>query len=77
MITRLNLVNLHTKPDLNMGRIKYTHILQWNCRGIKANRTDLQLLLIKDISVACLQEARLPHDSNYSVKYSIVPYKFS
>ena len=62
-------LNLHSSFLPNMPRVKYVRILQWNCRGIKANITDLQLLLTKDISVACLQESRLPHDSNFSMKY--------
>jgi len=44
-------------------------ILQWNCRGIGANLTDLQLLLSQNVHVACLQETRLHHNSLFSIKH--------
>jgi len=44
-------------------------ILQWNCRGIGANLTDLQLLLSQNVHVACLQETRLHPNSQFSIKH--------
>jgi len=41
-------------------------ILQWNCRGIGANLTDLQLLLSQNVHVACLQETGLQPNSQFS-----------
>ena len=44
-------------------------ILQWNCRGIRANLPDLQLLLTTKVQIACLQETRLPPNSDFSIKH--------
>jgi len=50
-------------------------ILQWNCPGIGANLTDLQLLLSQNVHVACLQETRLHPNSQFSIKhYSACTY---
>ncbi len=36
-----------------------TNLLQWNCRGLEANRAELELLVQKyDASVICLQETK-------------------
>jgi len=47
-------------------------ILQWNCRGIKANFNELHILLQQcNISVLCLQETKLsPNCSLYLKHYS-------
>jgi len=50
----------------------YHSILQWNCRGIKANFNELHILLQEcNISVLCLQETKLsPNSSLYLKHYS-------
>jgi len=42
-------------------------ILQWNCRGIGANLTDLQVS--QNVHVACLQETRLHPNFQFSVEH--------
>ena len=47
------------------------HILQWNCRSIRKNFNDIQLLINEHNPVAiCLQETFLPH--NHSFIYVIL-----
>jgi len=47
----------------------YHSILQWNCRGIKANFNELHILLQEcNISVLCLQETKLPLNSSLYLK---------
>jgi len=50
----------------------YHSILQWNCRGIKANFNELHILLQEcNIGVLCLQETKLsPNSSLYLKRYS-------
>ena len=44
-------------------------IIQWNCRGLKANYNELLLLLtLLRPSVSCLQEAHLKPDENVDIK---------
>lgn len=46
-----------------------SHIIQWNCRGIKANFSELQqLAAIFNPLALCLQETRLSPNNTISLK---------
>ena len=49
-------------------------IIQWNCRGLRANYNDLAILLQEHSpSAVCLQETNLKPNTNISFKnYSII-----
>ena len=50
--------------------IMTNHILQWNCRSVKANFEELNLLINKRKSVAvCLQETFLKDPDKFTLKY--------
>ena len=50
--------------------IMTNHILQWNCRSVKANLEELNLLIYKRKSVAvCLQETFLKDPDKFKLKY--------
>ena len=41
-------------------------ILQWNCRGLKSKRNDIDILIAKySPAVICLQETLLPSNVEY------------
>ena len=45
------------------------HILQWNCRSIRKNFNDIQLLINEHNPVAiCLQETFLPHNHSFHIR---------
>ena len=49
---------------LNMNYTKFPSLLQWNCRGLRANWSDLKLLLEEhQPSAVCLQETLLTKPS--------------
>ena len=52
------------------------HILQWNCRSVKANFEELNLLIKEKKPVAvCLQETFLKDSDKYSLKYHSCYFK--
>jgi len=60
-------LNHHTRPPThsNMATHKST-ILQWNCRGLRANLADLHILVqTHNPAVICLQETKIT-DTNYN-----------
>ena len=51
-------------------------ILQWNCRSVKANFEELNLLINEKKSVAiCLQETFLKDSDKFSLKYHSCSFK--
>jgi hypothetical protein len=55
---------------LNLNTIMTNHILQWNCRSVKANFEELNLLINEKRPVAvCLQETFLKDSDRFSLKY--------
>ena len=45
------------------------HILQWNCRSLRKNFNDIQLLINEHNPVAiCLQETFLPHNHSFHIR---------
>ena len=52
------------------------HILQWNCRGLRAHREEIELLIVKySPAVICLQETKLKPDITPTFKYYTEYYK--
>jgi exonuclease III len=51
----------------------FPNILQWNCRGLRANFKELKFLIDEYHSyIVCLQETRLPENNNINLRgYSI------
>ena len=51
-------------------------IIQWNCRGLKANINELLLLITQECpSIICLQETFLKHCDNINIRnYEMLNY---
>ena len=66
--------SIHTSIVLwylfTLNSIMINHILQWNCRSVKANFEELNLLIHEKKPVAvCLQETFLKDSDKFSLKY--------
>ena len=49
----------------------HNYIIQWNCRGLRSNREDIELLISKYSAAICLQETLLgPHQVQTFKHYS-------
>ena len=74
MILLILILYLVLSMDLNMAdlrdkSLKSSGIIQWNCRGIKPNYNEVQILLNKfSPSVLCLQETLLKDNDKLSFK---------
>ena len=54
----------------------HNYIIQWNCRGLRSNREDIELLIAKySPAVICLQETRLKPEQLPTFKYYTAYYK--
>ena len=51
------------------------HILQWNCRSVKANFEELNLLIHEKPVAVCLQETFLKDSDKFSLKYHSCYFK--
>ena len=51
------------------------HILQWNCRSVKANFEELNLLIHEKPVAVCLQETFLKDSDTFSLKYHSCYFK--
>ena len=50
--------------------MRQQNIIQWNCRGLRSSREDIELLLSQHSPVAlCLQETKLKDGNNQTFKY--------
>ena len=46
------------------------NVIQWNCRGLRGNREQIEILIDKyNPAAICLQETRLRHDTSQTFKY--------
>ena len=56
----------------------HNYIIQWNCKGLRSNREDIEWLISKDAPAAiCLQETMLkpehtPTFKHYSAYYKVI-----
>ena len=56
----------------------HNYIIQWNCRGLRSNREDIELLISKYSPAAiCLQETMLKRDQIQTFKHYSAYYKNS
>ena len=56
----------------------HNYIIQWNCRGLRSNREDIELLISKYSPAAiCLQETMLKRDQTQTFKHYSAYYKNS
>ena len=56
----------------------HNYIIQWNCRGLRSNREDIELLISKYSPAAiCLQETMLKRDQIQTLKHYSAYYKNS
>ena len=56
----------------------HNYIIQWNCRGVRSNREDIELLISKYSPAAiCLQETMLKRDQIQTFKHYSAYYKNS
>ena len=54
----------------------HNYIIQWNCRGLRSNREDIELLITKYSPAAiCLQETLLKPDQIQTFKHYSIYYK--
>ena len=54
----------------------HNYIIQWNCRGLRSNREDIELLISKYSPAAmCLQETMLKRDQIQTFKHYSAYYK--
>ena len=54
----------------------HNYIIQWNCRGLRSNREDIELLISKYSPAAiCLQETMLKRDQTQTFKHHSAYYK--
>ena len=61
---------------LSLHTLMTNHILQWNCRSVKANYEELNLLINEKKPVAvCLQETFLKNSDKCTLKYHSCYYK--
>ncbi|RUS74669.1 hypothetical protein EGW08_017575 [Elysia chlorotica] len=45
------------------------HLLQWKCRGLRANYPELQRIMLKhNVAAACLQETKLPPNLDFNIR---------
>ena len=52
------------------------YIIQWNSRGLRSNREDIELLISKySLAAVCLQETMLKRDQTQTFKYYSAYYK--
>ena len=52
------------------------YIIQWNCRGLRSNREDIELLMSKySLAAMCLQETMLKRDQMQTFKHYSAYYK--
>ena len=59
-----------------LNAIMTNHILQWNCRSVKANFEELNLLINEKKPVAvCLQDTFLKDSDKFSLKYHSCYFK--
>ena len=59
-----------------LNTIMTNHILKWNCRSVKANFEELNLLINEKRPVAvCLQETFLNDSDRFSLKYHSCYFK--
>ena len=61
---------------MNHNYMTHNFIIQWNCRGLRSNREDIELLIAKYAPAAiCLQETRLKPHQLPTFKYYTAYYK--
>ena len=54
----------------------HNYIIQWNCRGLRSNREDIELLISKySPAVICIQETLLKPDQTQTFKHYSAHYK--
>ena len=67
-----------SKKDKNSPHkiMAHNYIIQWNCRGLRSNREDIELLISKYSPAAiCLQETMLTRDQIQTFKHYSAYYK--